>query len=257
MGCTGQRRAPYFPEHLLRTHDELDTKPRRCRWQPCRSRAVFAVCARSSPLPLERALARGVKRLSLSPGHAAPSETRVRAKSRRRASDDRDSRRCAGGEATLLDGTLGARGDVHVRRILTSSADTAASLRSGSPRRWRRFFALALLCAIAARMALPVAHASVLEEAAGPGLATPAPAGSLHGAQLSGTAQPAAHDPTTCQVCQSLLHAKPAAPPPAMLARGLPTLSSVVPAPVMRAHQAVARTGHPPRAPPLAALSLA
>lgn len=102
----------------------------------------------------------------------------------------------------------------------------------------------------------PVAHAAARADIARSDAAALSAAGAVRGTAVS-PAQPAAHDPTTCPVCQSLLHAKPAAPPPAMPARALPPLCGVLPAPVLRAHEAVARTGHPPRASPLAALSLA
>jgi hypothetical protein len=140
------------------------------------------------------------------------------------------------------------------------SIDTAVSPRAGLRRAaWRRLSVFALLCAIASQLLLPLAHASV-------GLARTASARSsvvgqthfaAHGVEVSRAAAPADHDPATCGVCQSLFHAKPVAPPPAVPARWLPELASLLVAPVVRAHAAVARTGHPPRAPPLAALSFA
>lgn len=141
-------------------------------------------------------------------------------------------------------------------RATSRSVDTAASPRAGLlPRAgWWRLAVLALLCAIASEMLLPLAHASAGSAGSRSIFAQSGPA---PGIEISRGAASAAHDPATCGVCQSLLHANPAAPPPAAIERWLPELASLFVVSAPRSHVAVARTGNPPRAPPLAALSLA
>lgn len=118
----------------------------------------------------------------------------------------------------------------------------------------RKLGVLAVLAALALQLELPVAHASQHGDAAPASISawSHAPAQP----QLSPGAGHAAHDPASCPVCQSL-HAKPSALPPSAPARGLPDSVSVPLATPQRAHARVARTGHPPRAPPLVALALA
>jgi hypothetical protein len=118
-----------------------------------------------------------------------------------------------------------------------------------------RILALAILCALALQLELPVAHAPAHASTQGTSVAL------AHGAQpLSLTpasvSHPSAHDPASCPICQSL-HAKPAAAPTA-LPQHWPSVREVaVAAPEQRPHDCSAQTGHPPRAPPLAAHTLA
>lgn len=110
---------------------------------------------------------------------------------------------------------------------------------------------LVLLGALAARMALPAAHAwdraprsphPLTAAPRGPEPSTP---------ELSRAAPPAGqHDPATCPVCQTLLHASPAAPQPASLALPVAGFESLLVVSAPRAHTRAARSGHPPRAPP-------
>ena len=131
----------------------------------------------------------------------------------------------------------------------------AAQVRRGVDRVRQRFLALAMLFALALQLELPVAHApahfgSADSELALAGGAPPQqlqPASALHGR---------GHDAASCPICQSL-HAKPAVTPPAAPERPLPELGTLLPAASSRPHDCVARSGHPPRAPPLASLSLA
>ena len=118
-----------------------------------------------------------------------------------------------------------------------------------------RILALAILCALALQMELPVAHAPAHASAKGSGLAL------AHGAlpltlKAASASLPSAHDPASCPICQSL-HAKPAAPPPALPQRWPSEAEVAVAAPEQRPHDCSAQTGHPPRAPPLAARTLA
>ncbi|HXK24158.1 MAG TPA: hypothetical protein VMS55_15930 [Myxococcota bacterium] len=117
---------------------------------------------------------------------------------------------------------------------------------------WRRLSIVVLSICLLGQMALPPGH-----PAPRAGGTSGVVALALHGKSVSRAELCPAHDPTTCPVCQRLLHPKPAATPPAMPARSLPVLLSNLPAPALRAHEAVARTGHPPRAPPQISLSLA
>jgi len=119
----------------------------------------------------------------------------------------------------------------------------------------QRILALAIFFALALQLELPVAHAPahfgsgdsdlVLARSAPPHQLLPA--SSMHGR---------GHDASSCPICQSL-HAKPAVTPPAAPERPLPELATLLPAPSSRLHDCVARSGHPPRAPPLGSLSLA
>ena len=131
----------------------------------------------------------------------------------------------------------------------------AAPVPTRGPRVRHRILALAMLFALAIQLELPVAHAPahfgsgdselVLAKSAPPQQLQPASA--AHGR---------AHDASSCPICQSL-HAKPAVTPPAAPARRLPELASLLSAPAQRPHHCVARSGHPPRAPPQTSLSLA
>jgi hypothetical protein len=118
-----------------------------------------------------------------------------------------------------------------------------------------RILALATLLALALQLELPVAHASAHFGSADSDLvlAQGAPGQQL---QPASATHGRAHDAAACPICQSL-HAKPAVTPPAAPERALPERAALLPAPAQRPHDCVARSGHPPRAPPLASLSLA
>jgi hypothetical protein len=122
--------------------------------------------------------------------------------------------------------------------------------------RWRRLSILAVLAAFVAQMALPLAHASARVETISQAVAH-AQGCAAHAQEIACAAATAPHDASTCPVCQSLLHPKPAAPTPVLAERRLPELAAIPYPPAQRAHACPARTGNPPRAPPLAALSLA
>jgi len=119
----------------------------------------------------------------------------------------------------------------------------------------QRILALAILFALALQLELSVAHAaahfgsgdSELAFAQGAPAQQLQPASATHGR---------GHDAASCPICQSL-HANPAVTPPPAPERPLPEIASLLPAPAQRPHDCVARSGHPPRAPPLASLSLA
>ena len=118
-----------------------------------------------------------------------------------------------------------------------------------------RILALAILCALALQMELPVAHAPAHASAQGSGLAL------THGTQpltlvAASASLASAHDPASCPICQSL-HAKPGAAPTALPQHWPSELGVAVAAPEQRPHDCSAQTGHPPRAPPLAARTLA
>jgi hypothetical protein len=104
-------------------------------------------------------------------------------------------------------------------------------------------------------MELPVFHAPAHAgaSAAGIALADDAPP---HELRPGGATQPAGHDPASCVVCRSL-HAKPALAQQGGSPRPLPERTLGHHAPAQRAHACAAQSGHPPRAPPLAPLSLA
>jgi hypothetical protein len=131
----------------------------------------------------------------------------------------------------------------------------AAQVRRGVDRVRHRILALAMLFGLALQLELPVAHAQahfgsgdsdlVLARSAPPQQLLPASA--RHGHE---------HDASSCPICQSL-HAKPAVTPPAAPERQLPEIASLLPAPAQRPHDCVARSGHPPRAPPQTSHSLA
>jgi DUF2946 family protein len=131
----------------------------------------------------------------------------------------------------------------------------AAPAPQGGPRLRHRILALAMLFGQALQLELPVAHAPahfgsgdselVLAKSAPPQQLLP-----------TSTKHGRAHDASSCPICQSL-HAKPAVTPPAAPERALPELAALLVAPAQRPHDCVARSGHPPRAPPQTSLSLA
>lgn len=115
----------------------------------------------------------------------------------------------------------------------------------------RRFCSLAMLGALALQMELPVAHAPAhpsLAQIVAPGQGASPP-------DLRPAASHAsAHDPSACPVCQSL-HAKPALPQ-AQAARAPAERGPVIVAIAPVGLGLTAERSHPPRAPPLEALSI-
>ena len=118
-----------------------------------------------------------------------------------------------------------------------------------------RILALAILCALALQMELPVAHAPAHASAPAGGVAV-APGALPLTFKPASANLPSAHDPASCPTCQSL-HAKPAAAPTALPQHWPSEAGVAVAAPEQRPHDCSAQTGHPPRAPPLAAHTLA
>jgi len=118
----------------------------------------------------------------------------------------------------------------------------------------RKLGVLAVLFALALQMELPVAHASQHGDAGSTSVA--ARADGAASPRLSPAGPHATHDPASCPICQSL-HAKPSALLPAAPARSATEAVGVPVATAQRAHACVARSGNPPRAPPLEALALA
>ena len=116
----------------------------------------------------------------------------------------------------------------------------------------RRLCVLSMLGALALQMGLPVAHASVHAAFASIGAQAQ---GSQPPDLRPAAAHASAHDPRACRVCQSL-HAKPALPL-AQPARALPERGPALVATAQCAESRTAQSDHPPRAPPLEALSLA
>jgi hypothetical protein len=151
-----------------------------------------------------------------------------------------------------------------VRRTIVPAGPSAGDASAGNrrdrhaTRSWHPLVVLGLLCALAAQMLLPVVHAPARAAAFASDAVAQLGAGTAPAPEIraAGPTVPV-HDPASCPACQSLLHPKPAAPPPVLAQRALSELTLAFAAPAQRVHDCAALTGHAPRAPPLAALSLA
>lgn len=111
-----------------------------------------------------------------------------------------------------------------------------------------------VLGTLSLQAALPAAHALELGRLVGAAGRAPASDARVRPADVPALARAdrtlPAHDPATCPVCQ-LLHATPGLPLPAAVEHGLAGPAARLATPLERVRARPARSGHPPRAPPL------
>jgi hypothetical protein len=113
----------------------------------------------------------------------------------------------------------------------------------------RRLCSLGVLAALFAQMALIALHAVETAGSVPRSQTREAQAGAV--AALAPAAQPEGrHNPASCPVCQSLLRTKPAVAAPTSREEPRAALAAAPSVPELRAPSGVARSGHPPRAPP-------
>jgi hypothetical protein len=118
-----------------------------------------------------------------------------------------------------------------------------------------RLLAVLVGVGLLAQLALPAVHAIEVERGSKPEAASVLPGAAEGPSVAANPVATPAHDPATCPACQSLLRTSPVVAPNTVSAqpdRGHP---SALPAAPALAISAVARTGHPPRAPPIPLLS--
>jgi hypothetical protein len=121
----------------------------------------------------------------------------------------------------------------------------------------RRLLALGVFAALLAQMGLPALHGVESADSAPRSALLPESALSAGSAAIGRAAQPdSSHERTSCAVCRSLLRSSPAAPAAVSHEGPRVALTAAPAASELRAPAGVARSGHPPRAPPSDILQL-